>query len=105
MEVIKEVAPYVLMVIAAIYKWVRLNHDQRTEFIGIAGFIVIIAVILFSLWQLALFGLSREPITRLSVLGALLHFFNLIAYSAAFLTFGEASKRRKREKDAEAETA
>lgn len=105
MEVVKEVAPYVLMAIAAIYKWVRLNHDQRLEFIGIAGFIAIIAVIGFSLWQLALFGLSSEPLTRLAVLGALLHFFNLIAYSAALLTFGEASKRRKRNEDSETQPA
>ncbi|TLX65083.1 hypothetical protein DN820_01860 [Stutzerimonas nosocomialis] len=105
MDVIKDVAPYVLMAIAAIYKWVLLNQDQRTEFIGIAGFIAIIAVIGFSLWQLALFGLSPEPITRLAVLGALLHFFNLIAYFVALLTFSEASRRRKRNKDAEAEPA
>lgn len=38
MDVFNDVAPLVLVVIAAIYKWVRLNRDQRSEFIGIAGY-------------------------------------------------------------------
>lgn len=59
----------------------------------------------FSIWQLALFGLSPEPITRMSVLGALLHFFNLVTYFAFLLAFTEAYKQRKRKKTGEAEPA
>lgn len=105
MDVLDDVAPYVLLVIAAIYKWVRLNRAQRSEFIGIAGYLAIIAVIGFSIWQLALFGLSPEPITRLAVLGALLHFFNLVTYSAFLGALADAYKQRKRKETSKAEPA
>lgn len=85
MDLLAQIFAAICFICAGIHKWVQLSHPQRLEYKSLASKIAksgaLILILIVSAHQIFQFGVSAEPLTRLSVLWVLINAFNLVSYA------------------------
>jgi hypothetical protein len=102
MEALTAVCAVLAVLVPALFQWVKASPDNRDELkklsIRITAWLMILGIIGNSFREIALFGMSDAPMTRLNVLWLLLNCFNLICYTAVviFIRYTKAADKAAR---------